>query len=255
MGRLEYKYLVSLESLDALRGALSPFVEMDNHVRQAGGYTVRSIYLDTLALDYYHQKEAGLQHRKKLRLRGYGAPQAGGCAFLEIKRKSDMAVSKSRCPVPYQQIRALFASGDVDTHVLPVPGFPQAAEEARHFFYHVYRYALHPTALVVYEREAFYQGFDPTVRLTFDKQLRSRLYPEVEELFGDEELTPSLPGHFILEIKFSERFPSFLRAILEEFHLERQALSKYTICLETHQLPWKSSRQAVLALSSPPHFS
>jgi hypothetical protein len=251
MKRLEYKYLVPVEDLAALRGALAPFVEADGHARQPGGYTVRSIYFDTPALDCYHQKEAGLQRRQKLRLRGYGAQQPQSLAFLEIKRKDDMAISKSRCPVPYRQIRALFASGDVGAHVPETPGFPRAAAEARGFFFHLYRRALRPTVLVVYEREAFYQHFDPSVRLTFDKELRSRLYPAVEELFAEEDLEPSLAGHFILEIKFSERFPSFLRALLEEFRLERRALSKYTICLETHHLPWQGSRQRVLSLSRP----
>lgn len=254
MSRLEYKYLVPLADLDAVRQALAPFVEVDGHAHQAGNYTVRSIYFDTPGLDCYYQKEAGIQYRKKIRLRGYNRQEADSLVFLEIKKKSDMAITKSRSPFLYRHVRDLFASGDVESYALETPEFPRAVEEARRFFFHVYRYALYPLALVVYEREAFYFKFDSSLRLTFDKYLRSRLYPAVEELFDEGDLRPSFPGYFILEIKFAERFPSFLPNLRERFHLERTALSKYTICLETHQLPWRASRQSVLALASSRYF-
>lgn len=254
MSRLEYKYLVPIVDLSAVRQALAPFVEADKYAQEAGNYTVRSIYFDTSNLGYYYQKEAGLQYRKKLRLRGYNTQRADSLVFLEIKRKRDMSITKDRSPLYYRCIRELFASGDIESYILTTPDFPQAAEEARRFFYHLYRYRLHPIVLVVYEREALSLKFDSSLRLTLDKYLRSRLYPTAEELFDEQGLLPSLSGYFVLEIKFAERFPSFLLNILENFRLERMAISKYNICLETHRLPWKASRRSVLAMANPLHF-
>ena len=64
MTRFEYKYLLPDGELPRLREALSPVTDADGYVPpDRGEYTVRSIYFDTPALDYYYQKLAGIQRR------------------------------------------------------------------------------------------------------------------------------------------------------------------------------------------------
>lgn len=236
--RLEYKYLVPNELLSSLRGMLAPFVETDVHAIAYGvrGYTVRSIYFDTCTLDFYHEKLAGIKMRKKLRLRGYNDNQKRSVVFLEIKRKHAMLVTKNRAPVEYAHVHDLFDTGDVERHIPARPDFPHASEDARRFFFYVYRNSLRPIVLTIYEREAYYSKFNPSLRITFDKNLRSSIYPALDTLFSEEKIRYSMPRHFILEVKVSGRFPWWLGSAIARLGLRQQALSKYVIGIDEHDV-------------------
>lgn len=231
--RTELKYLVAETHLEALRGVLAPFAAGDRHGEgfEGRGYTVRSIYFDTPSLRYYHEKEAGLKQRRKLRVRAYNAPAVEAPVYLEIKRKDEMTVAKDRAPVRYHDLDALLRTGDVAAYVA-TPDV-RRREQARHFLYHFYRHRLQPTCLTVYEREAFEGRFDPTLRITFDRNLRGKAYPSWPDLRADVGLRHVHPGFFIMEVKFDTAFPAWLRPVLGRYGLRPQALSKYCLCLET----------------------
>ena len=255
MDRFEYKYLVPLEDLSRLRRAIAPFVALDKYAQnERGEYTVRSIYFDTFALDYYYQKLAGIKHRKKIRIRGYNERQHGSPLFLEIKRKDNMAISKQRAPILFRHAKDLFATGNIAQYIQSRNGSAGAAEDARRFFYHVYRHSLRPTALITYEREAFFQKFEDSVRITFDKNLRSSPFPALEDLFAQEQTAFSLKGYFILEAKFYRGIPSWLKTILEDFNLEREAVSKYTISIDAHRISDRSSKRSTFAFAQDCRF-
>jgi len=235
---------------------IAPFVETDVHAAAYGerGYTVRSIYFDTCALDFYHQKLAGVKVRKKLRLRGYNGGQESSIVFLEIKRKHVTSIMKNRAPLEYAHLQNLFATGNVERYVLASQDFPRALEDARRFFFHFCRNALRPIALVVYEREAYHSKFDPSLRITFDKCLRSAIYPALDALFKEEEIRYLMPRHFILEVKLSGRFPSWLRSAVGRLGLRRQALSKYVIGIDRHGPAAGNAKRPGLAFARPCHF-
>jgi hypothetical protein len=230
--RTELKYLVPEAHLGALRAAVAPFVALDPYERgyEGRGYTVRSIYLDTAGLRYYEEKQAGLKTRLKLRIRAYNTPAGDDPVFLEIKRKDETTVSKDRVPVPFADLEPLFATGDL---AACLPADAAVQERARRFFYHVYGYQLRPTSLTVYEREAFAGRFDPTLRITFDRNLRGKAYPSWADLGREAGLAYVHPGCFIVEVKFNTRFPEWLRPVLGRYGLRQQSLSKYGLCLET----------------------
>ncbi len=247
--RLEYKYPVPNELLPHLRAMIAPFVDVDRYAAQSGAreYTVRSIYFDTCALDFYHEKIAGLQVRKKLRIRGYNG--CGSVVFLEIKRKRGMAVTKNRAPVLYERIGDMLISGDVDRCVLAGQGFPDALKDTRRFLFHVYGAALRPNVLIIYEREAYYSKFNRSLRITFDKNIRSSAYPSIDALFGKDKILHSIPQQFVFEIKFCGGLPLWLKSIIGALGLKRRALSKYVICLDTHGMPQRFSKRSMLAFS------
>jgi hypothetical protein len=249
--RLEYKYLVPAGLLPRLRRAIAPFVETDAHAVAYGarGYTVRSIYFDTCTLDFYHQKLAGLETRKKLRLRGYNGGGEDSIVFLEIKRKRALCVAKNRAPVEYAHAPDLFASGDVARYVLARPDCPQALEDARRFFFYLRRDALRPVVLVAYEREAYHARFDLSLRITFDKNLRGAARPTLDALFGEERMRHALARYFIMEVKFHGRFPAWLRPIVGSLGLRPEAISKYVICIDEQGVS-RSRPSAILTLNA-----
>lgn len=230
---------------------IAPFVEVDKYAgRNApSGYTVRSIYFDTFALDFYHQKMAGVEVRKKLRVRGYNDYEEGSIVFLEIKRKHGAPVIKNRAPVVYDYVQDVFTSGDIERYVLTGGAFPNALQDGRRFLFHVYSACLRPTVLIIYEREAYYGKFKRSLRITLDKSIRSSVYPALDTLFSEDRMSHSIPGHFILEVKFRGGIPSWLRSIIGTLNLRRMSLSKYVICLDTHRMPERFSRRSMLAFS------
>lgn len=231
--RAELKYLVPERHLEALRNAIMPMVQLDNYGQRYGttGYTVRSIYLDTSQLKFYHEKLDGIKKRKKLRVRAYNTKDIDSKVFLEIKRKLESKISKTRANIPLTQLPDILheagpANFDWST------SDEQNQTSAKNFLYHLHRKQLRCVNLVVYEREAFEGKTTPTLRITFDKNLRSKLCSTFDDLYATHNLVSILPGHFILEIKYNYDFPSWLTPILSSFKLQKQALSKYCMSLE-----------------------
>jgi hypothetical protein len=235
-GRLEYKFIVPKEQLAALRADLLPYVLYDEFCAARPGheYTVRSVYYDTRSLACYFEKVDGFRLKKKLRIRGYNTPTPDSRVFLEIKSKQEDFIAKSRVGLRWDEVRGVFADHRQAT-ARPFPsGSPQ--EEAFGRFMHNYlRYRMLPSALVAYEREAFVGRFDPMLRLTLDRNVRSRLYPALGSLYEDREMKFLVPGHFIFEVKFYMRLPHWVRDLIRRFDLTRLAFSKYATGIEVHR--------------------
>jgi hypothetical protein len=236
MARLEYKYLVSMSQLSELRQMILPYVELDPYAarRPEKEYTVRSLYLDTNDLAFYHEKLAGLKERRKLRIRGYNEFCPTTSVFLEIKRKNGLAISKYRSNLPYQHLLRLFETSDVERYVSS-EDHEEARDNARRFLFHFHKQALRPTLNVIYEREAFLSKVDPGVRITFDKNLRFQNSVTLDSVFQEEQALYALPNRLILEIKTNSVIPLWLQLVLSRLTLQLEALSKYVICILVFQ--------------------
>lgn len=243
--RLEYKYLVPFEKLPELREMLSPFVVRDKYAarRPNGEYTVRSIYFDTPTLQQYYEKIEGLQMRRKLRIRGYNTQEPDSMVFLEIKRRYGSPIAKNRSPLPYADLEMLMRTRDLDGLIKPSEKFPRALDDAKRFFFHMCRGGFVPVVTVVYDREPYVGKFDESIRVTFDKNLRSEIFPTLDRLYSNSRLVRTFDKHFILEIKFfGSLMPIWGRSIVRRLQLKQKALSKYTLSVDSHQSVLTRSR-------------
>ena len=225
--------------MDSLRNRVSTFVRPDTYAKQNEQglyqYTVRSIYYDSRDLRFYKEKCDGVQFRRKFRIRGYDTYDPGNKVVFEIKRKIGNRIKKHRAFVWYRNLDTLFATGDVAQFALKDKKIKDPASELSRFFYHLKKDQFQPTVLVVYEREAYHGKIDPGVRITFDKNVRSRLYPKMHNLYDNNELKLLFNNHFILEIKyFTDEMPVWGRSLVQEFRLRHDAISKYTIGVDVN---------------------
>lgn len=245
-GRVEFKYLAPKDVLDDIRRDLAPYVLADalGGKKRDGEYTVRSIYYDTPQLECYDTKLDGLKVRNKFRIRGYDQPEPDSLVFLEIKRKFSNFISKHRSPLWSRDLEAFLESTDVDKYIL-TKGSNREREDAERFLFHYHRHRLIPATLVVYDREAFLGRFDPSIRITFDKNLRRSASPSPAILYDERCLEPVMAHAFILEVKFFRcALPAFVRSIIRRYELPRMALSKYSTCMDSHptvatRSPWR----------------
>lgn len=235
--RKEYKYLVHRDNLEKLRNRLLPFVELDKYVKNGNGYDykVRSIYFDTGKMNYYCEKDAGIERRKKFRIRGYEDTSEDSVVFLEVKRKKNEIVWKNRAPIKFKNIYGLFISKDTANLVLNHVKYPKAVNDADAFLYYFHKEFLVPVILIVYNREPFFSKFNSDLRITFDKNIRSKICSTVNGLFNEHKEIYAINDYFVLEIKFNFGFPRWLDKIVREFGLIREAVSKYTICIDNHR--------------------
>lgn len=242
-GRLEYKFLLPRTRAGELREAIRPYVCVDRFAESRPGrhYTVRSIYYDNRRFRCYDEKFDGLRLKKKFRIRGYDSERPDNLVFLEIKRKQGDFISKSRVPVSWAELGSVFPGYGSRPGPLPFPA-GDAAEAAGRFLYNYYRLKLIPSVLIVYEREAFFSRFDSSLRITIDKNVRSRLYPPLATLYSDRGVKFVMPDEFVFEVKFYGFLPQWLRSVLTWFDLERLAVSKYAMGIECQRVEKKFLR-------------
>jgi len=236
--RYERKYLVPYMLLDKIRARISPFVCTDKYClpteHDYQQYTVRSIYLDTPHMDCHEEKTEGVELRKKFRIRTYNSYDPKAIAIFEIKRKIQNRIRKHKALTFVDRVEPLIHSSDIFKYLRDV-SCTEEVEDAQRFFFHVKKRNLRPSVLITYEREAYFGKLDGAVRITFDKNIRSFLYPRFSDLFREENLKHLFPTHFILEIKYyTDEMPTWAKSLVQEFRLRNDALSKYTIGYDVH---------------------
>ncbi len=228
--------------LNELRSRVRSFVREDLFATCNGNglpqYTVRSIYFDSPDLMCYHEKHEGLMQRRKLRVRGYNQRERDERVVLEVKRKIGNRIKKHRGLVAHEHLENLLATGDLEKYleVGHSQTRQQAIDDAGRFFFHYKSRPFLPTTLVTYEREAYHGKLNQGIRITFDKNIRSRNFPRLDELYSEYDLRHLFKSHFILEVKYyEERMPDWIKNIVHDFKLRNEALSKYVIGFDVNK--------------------
>jgi SPX domain protein involved in polyphosphate accumulation len=233
--RFELKYLIPIETADALKTDLEGHVQADSFSGTAG-YPVLSLYYDSPSHEFFWDKIEGLKFRRKLRIRAY--PGSGledqGAVMVEIKQRINKTVQKRRLKLPLDKAYEL-CSGQLSGVELD-PLDAAVVAEVKEL---VNNKQLKPTCLISYQRAAF-QGliYNPGLRITFDTELKARIQNmqlEKSADFGNHYFIP--PGWAILEVKVDEKVPDWLASLLNSHNCELRRVSKYCAGLaHCHQI-------------------
>ncbi len=224
MFRNEWKYFISEWEAQALAARLSVLMQKDPHV-QGGMYTIRSLYFDDFFDSGYNEKIAGVNYRKKYRIRVYNCSDE--TIKLERKIKISNYIHKDSASLTRDEYDRIIA-GDYG-FLLHHP--QQLCQE---FYFESVANVLRPKVIVDYDREPFIMD-EGEVRITFDRNVRGAL------MTGDI-FDPALPAYnvlppdqTVLEVKFTEYLPTEISQILPPDGDEFSAISKYTLCYERLQ--------------------
>lgn len=211
--RLEKKYLLSASQYEAICSAMGAHIQPDEY----GEYTICNVYLDTANDDLIRRSVEKPVFKEKLRVRSYGVPNANDRVFLEIKRKCKGSVYKRRVSMTSAQLQTYLETGE----------HPWAQSQIfSEIDWFMRFYAPVPKLFLAYDRVAFRGTAEPTLRITFDKNIRYRRTALDLSAGADGELL--LPqGQYIMEIKTDGAMPLWLCEILSTAQIYPTSFSKY----------------------------
>ncbi len=232
--RHELKYVVSEATACSVRRFIRSYLERDEHTRPEHdwGYPVWSLYLDTPTLHLYRQTLEGLKNRFKLRMRFYDASPASP-VFLEIKRRVNDVVCKERAAITRQAAADLLSFGArPDPSGLQDPSSNDRGGRALENFCRLRASVAADASLYVsYLREAYVLPDSDDIRVTFDRQVEGSPWLAGEAIQPPPRgLRPRIDG-VILELKFTDRFPQWMRDVVQTFNLQRRPVPKYICCV------------------------
>jgi hypothetical protein len=218
--RHELKFLMHPHDAAVLKKQLSVMMELDLNGDAQGRYMVRSLYFDTLAGSAFFDKLDGVEYRRKYRIRYYNNDTK--FIRLESKLKIDDLSSKTQDRITMETAEQLMR-GELGPILL------NHNSVLSDFILDMKLNGLKPSVIVDYQRTAYlHQSLD--VRITFDEQIRSRIYDTqlFKTKFGSVEVLE--PGDVVLEVKYDELIPRFIADILRQVPMTRLAVSKYAYC-------------------------
>jgi len=216
--RQEKKYLINLEQYYYLSRRFESLLIEDKH-SSGDGYLVQSLYFDSLDDDDYREKIDGVDVRKKIRLRNYGADSPS--AKLEMKQKQGMMQKKRSLTLNREQSQRVIA-GDYSALLEHSSNF------AGECFWIMNMQCYRPKAVIMYTRKVFI-AHENEIRITFDHDIKgseSNYDIFSHDLIGNTLFDPFL---VVMEVKFNGFLLSYIKDIINEVNASETAVSKYCL--------------------------
>lgn len=237
--RFELKYQIDERRARGVRDFIRGHLVRDPHARPSlgGSYPIYSVYLDSPSLDLFNATVCGHKNRFKLRARYYD-PDPASPVFFEIKKRVNDVILKERARVKRGSVGRLLAGRPPGRHDLHDPSDPQALHALSQFCHLRDVVNAGGRTLVGYTREAWNAPDDDGVRVTFDRKLAGSwfdpLLPIDRGLRVDRAWVwpPVEDGGVVLELKFTGRYPLWMRELVAAFDLYRTSIAKYVACVE-----------------------
>ncbi len=224
--RVEDKYIIYDDQIAYLRNRLKDLMKRDAHSRD-GAYLIRSVYFDDLHDSALMENLAGVDERSKFRIRTYDCD----ASFIRLEEKSKKSgyTHKESAVMSLDAAKGILLEGGGPLRVSKASRSLKAEEG--YLFKKLYTVMntrlLHPKTIVEYEREAFVES-SGNVRITFDRNISAS--PQVDSFFKRNICgVPVLEkGAHVLEVKYDEFLPDYIKKIIDIGSLQRTAFSKYT---------------------------
>lgn len=216
--RHEFKHEITEFDYLTLRSRLNCTVYPDKN-GDNGKYKIRSLYFDNLYDSALREKLDGVNCREKFRIRSYN----GSNDFIRLEKKSKIngLCNKVSGKIQAEEVKKIVL-GDLD--------FMEDSQVPliRELYYKMKHQGLAPKTIVDYTREAFTYPAG-NVRITLDYDIRTGL-SGIDFLDDDCVTIPAGDKVIILEVKWDEFLPDFVRDMVQMEGRKSSAFSKYAAC-------------------------
>lgn len=214
--RTEKKYLVSPIIAGQIAARLSYILKFDRNCVEGKPYIIKSVYFDSIYDMDFHEKDSGLESRKKIRLRSYGNDSP---IKLELKQKQGSKQRKQSIIIAEKDAKKML-TGNYNCLL------EYESNLAKSLYGIMTSEVYRPKCLVKYKRLAFTVPTND-IRVTIDSEISSQegnmnlweddisAYPVIEA------------GNCVLEVKYNHFMLDYIKMALSEFGLTETANSKY----------------------------
>lgn len=218
MFRYEKKYFLNDLQVEELKHRLSPIMKLDPILGERSFYSIRSLYFDDYNDTSLKQVVYGISERCKYRIRFYNFNS--DYIVLEKKYKINNMTNKSGCILTKNQVIDII-NGKVDIN----KDNPKLLNE---LYIKMKTKLLKPRIIIDYDRIPYVYSAG-CVRVTIDYNLSCSY--DVKNFF-DRNISriPLMDkGCSVLEVKYNDFIPDYIRYCLQLNALERTSYSKYGI--------------------------
>lgn len=213
--RVEDKYIITKNKIEYLLMGLKNYMDVDANSVDSN-YLIRSVYFDNMYDSCLHDVESGLNKREKFRIRTYN--NSGQLIRLELKCKANSKTRKESILISMDEYNDIISGNykvEADTPYL-----------IKKFCIEYSIQRLRPVNIIEYERVALVEPRG-NVRITFDTNIGYS--KDISRFFEDNIFAiPVLrSGQHIMEVKYDEFIPRYIKAIINDGHFQRTSFSKY----------------------------
>lgn len=218
VSRVELKHHINYFQYISLSQKLSNVLVEDKHNGDRG-YIIRSLYFDDYSDGDFYDKLAGLENRKKIRLRVYSVHDKK--VKLEIKRKYGDSQQKLSVLIDREDAKELIKC---NYEVLR----KYDSETARSIYNIMKINRSRPAVLIEYRRKAFIHPMN-NIRITLDNDICSNEF-DLDLLDENVVMIPTDDYDTdILEVKYNNFIFKYITDLFTSLNLERQSYSKYMV--------------------------
>ena len=215
--RFEYKYLLTKCQKELLKVKIGDLLGIDKNAVEHGGYNIRSIYLDNYKNTSLNQVINGISDREKYRIRFYNCDSS--YIALEKKKKTNNMTIKTSCKITKEQLENIINNKEL---VISTEN-PELLNEL-YLKMKTQRYK--PVCIIEYDRIPYIHNAG-NVRITLDYNI-SVSY-DFQNAFSENLAVLPIMNRdkALLEVKFNDFIPDFIRWRLQLNTLSRTSYSKY----------------------------
>lgn len=216
--RNELKYRITDNDFYLLILNLKNIINKDSNCKE-DFYTISSVYFDNYKKTSYNQVKNGISERWKYRIRFYNHDDS--YIMLEKKHKINGLTNKNSVRISREMLDNILR-GNVKIE-------KNNNKLLNEFIIKMKTELLKPIICIEYDRIPYVYKLG-TVRITLDYNIRYT--NNYSDLFNKNKKVYYLKDK-ILEVKYNELIPDFIRYRLELNHLEQISFSKFNNCIDS----------------------
>lgn len=210
--RFEQRYLITEATAQRMRKLVGNYLERDGFGTNQPdlSYPVRTLSLNSAATDIYWPPDGAPKNRYELRLRRY-SDNLDSPVFVEVKRQVNCSVLKQRTRITQSALPRLMAGSPMSPEDLS--GYDPKGLVRIEAFRSLNSKQTAPSGIQInFDREAYVSDRE-MVRVTMDRHTcwEPNRLPRFKTRLNNPVC--SLKGLVILELKFVDRFPDWLREV------------------------------------------
>jgi len=217
--RNEWKYEVSDNQIQRIKYNLEHVLEIDEYATN-GKSLIRSLYFDDYDDSSMNDNDVGSNHRYKWRIRYYNNDLS--YIVLERKEKLNNLGRKEQCELTIEEVEELI-NGDVNKIL-----WETDKELLKLFLVDILIEGFQPKLIVEYERIAYVEPVS-NIRITFDRKIC--VSKDIDSFIDGEYIRYYIQdkNKHVLEIKFDDILPSYIKQATYLGSLIQSSFSKYYI--------------------------